>query len=180
MSPQHDKEKTLIMTANTAKIVDPKTGEERTVNVGFAQIYNAWWKVQRELIDAYPTALKVFTWLIDTADKRNALIVSYPAMAIAMELNKRTVMRAIAYLVKHKLITILKTGNMNCYHLNSQIIWKDTANLKDKYSKFSAEVFMVASEQEAAFRTELIGHAVQIPAKKARKAKKMSNSTEFE
>ena len=168
------------MTKNIAKMIDPSTGEERNVNVGFSQIYHAWWKVQRELIDAYPTALKVFTWLIDTADKRNALVVSYPAMAIAIGKDKRTIRRAIDYLVEHKLVTILKTGNMNCYHLNSQVVWKDTADLKDKYSKFSAEIFIVASEQEPAFRTELIGHAVQIPAKKARKAKKMSNSTEFE
>ena len=167
------------MTKNIAKMVDPITGEERQVNVGFSQIYHAWWKVQRELIDEYPMALKVFTWLIETADKRNALVVSYPAMAIAIGKDKRTIRRAIDYLVERKLVTILKTGNMNCYHLNSQVVWKDTANLKDKYSKFSAEVFMVASEQEPAFRTELIGHAVQVPVKKAKKAKKMSDSTEF-
>jgi len=173
------KKKALIMPKNIAKMVDPSTGEERKVNVGFTQIYHAWWKIQRDLIDANPTALKVFTWLIETADKRNALVVSYPAMAIAIGRDKRTIMRAIDYLKKHKLVTILKSGNMNCYHLNSQIVWKDTADLKDKYSKFKAEVFIVASEQEPAFRTELMGHAVQVPVKKAKKAKKMSDSTEF-
>lgn len=167
------------MPKNIAKIIDPSTGEEKEVNVGFSQIYHAWWNIQRNLIDEYPMALKVFTWLIETADKRNALVVSYPAMAIAMGKDKRTIRRAIDYLVEHKLVTILKTGNMNCYHLNSQIVWKDTANKKNKYSKFSAEVFIVASEQEPAFRTELIGHAVQVPVKKAKKAKKMSDSTEF-
>ena len=171
MSPQREKEKTLIMTKNIAKMIDPSTGEERKVNVGFTQIYHAWWKIQRDLIDANPTALKVFTWLIETADKRNALVVSYPAMAIAIGRDKRTIMRAIDYLKKHKLVTILKSGNMNCYHLNSQIVWKDTADLKDKYSKFKAEVFIVASEQEPAFRTELMGHAVQVVVKKAKKAK---------
>lgn len=168
------------MTKNIAKMIDLSTGEERKVNVGFTQIYHAWWKIQRDLIDEYPMALKVFTWLVETADKRNALVVSYPAMAVAIGKDKRTIRRAIEYLVEHKLVTILKTGNMNCYHLNSQLVWKDTADLKDKYSKFSAEVFIVASEQEPAFRTELIGHAVQVPVKKAKKAKKLSDSTEFE
>ena len=148
------------MTSNTAKLVDSETGEERLTNTGFTQIYHAWWPVQRTLIDEYPTALKVFTWLVEVADKRNGVVVSYPAMAVALGLNKRTIMRAVSYLVEKKLVTILKSGNMNVYYLNDRIIWKDTANLKDKFSQFSAEVYVVASEQETPFRTQLIGHAV--------------------
>jgi DNA-binding transcriptional ArsR family regulator len=150
-----------IMIPNTAKTIDPNTGEERLTNTGFSQIYHAWWPVQRVLIDEYPTALKVFSWLVEVADKRNAVIVSYPAMAVALGLNKRTIMRAISYLVGKKLVTILKSGNMNAYVLNDRIIWKDTADLKDKYSQFSAEVYVVASEQEEPYRTQLIGHAIK-------------------
>ncbi len=49
---------------------------------------------------------------------------------------------------------------MNVYILNDRVVWKDTANTKDKYSKFSAEVYLIASEQEEQYRSELIGHAV--------------------
>jgi DNA-binding transcriptional ArsR family regulator len=166
------------MTANTTKSVDHNTGEERLANVGFTQIYHAWWPVQRVLIDEYPTALKVFTWLVEVADKRNGVVVSYPAMAVALGLNKRTIMRAVSYLVGKKLVTILKSGNMNVYYLNDRIIWKDTADLKDKFSQFSAEVYVVASEQETAFRTQLIGHAVQKPIKGPKKLR-TSKPSEF-
>lgn len=157
------------MTTNTTKLVNSETGEERLTNTGFTQIYHAWWPVQRALIDEYPTALKVFTWLVEVADKRNGVVVSYPAMAVALGLNKRTIMRAVSYLVDKKLVTILKSGNMNVYYLNDRIIWKDTADLKDKFSQFSAEVYIVASEQETQFRTQLIGHAVPKPAKAPKK-----------
>ncbi|RZK30252.1 MAG: helix-turn-helix domain-containing protein [Hymenobacter sp.] len=167
------------MTPNTRKLVDPGTGEERLSNTDFTQIYHAWWPVQRLLIDEYPTALKVFTWLVEVADKRNGVVVSYPAMAIALGLNKRTIMRAVSYLVDKKLVTVLKSGNMNVYYLNDRIIWKDTANRKDKYSQFSAEVYIVASEQETAFRTQLMGHAVEKPVKSPKKMR-TSTKSEFE
>jgi DNA-binding transcriptional ArsR family regulator len=149
------------MTPNTKKIVDSETGEERLLNSDFSQIYHPWWRIQRVLIDENPTALKVFSWLIEVADRRNAVIVSYSAMAVSLGINSRTIMRAVSYLVGKKLVTILKSGNMNVYVLNDRIVWKDTANLKDKYSKFSAEVYMVASEQEEPYRTQLIGHAIK-------------------
>jgi hypothetical protein len=49
---------------------------------------------------------------------------------------------------------------MNIYVLNDQIVWKDTADKKDKFSQFSAKVHIMASEQEEPYRTQLIGHAV--------------------
>jgi DNA-binding transcriptional ArsR family regulator len=148
--------------------VDPVTGEEIKVNVGYAQIYHAWWPIQRAMISEYPTALRVFTWLAEIIDKRNGVVVSYPAMSVALKLHKRTLMRAVAYLVDKKVVKILKSGNTNVYYLNDRIIWKDLANIKDKYSKFSAEVYVVASEQEPEFRSQLMGHAVEKRPKKSR------------
>lgn len=156
------------MTANTTTQTDLLTGEVKKVNVGFAQIYDAWWPIQRSLISENPTALRVFTWLAEIADKRNGVVVSYPAMSIAIGLHKRTLMRAVKHLVDKKIVTVLKSGNTNVYYLNDRIIWKDTANKKDRYSKFSAEVYIVASEQEPGFRSHLIGHAVEKNLKKPR------------
>lgn len=156
------------MTPNTKTITDFETGEEKIVNSGFSQIYHSWWKIQRSMIEEYPTALKVFSWLIEAADRRNAVVVSYSAMSKGIGMNSRTVMRAVAYLLEKKLISILKSGNMNVYILNDRIVWKDTADKKDKYSQFSAEVFIIASEQEEPYRTQLIGHAVPKPTRKIR------------
>ena len=95
-------------------------------------------------------------------------------------MNPRTIMRAVSYLLEKKLVSIVKSGNMNVYILNDRIVWKDTADRKDKYSQFSAEVFIVASEQEEPYRTQLIGHAMPKPSKKLRTKKRnqVSNANE--
>ncbi len=156
------------MTHNTTKVRDLETGEEKTLNSGFSQVYHNWWPIQRALIEEYPNALRVFSWLIEVADKRNAVLASYSAMATSIGLNARTIMRAISYLVDKQLVTVLKSGNMNIYVINDRIIWKDTADRKDKFSQFSAEVFILASEQEEPYRSQLIGHAIPKPRKKPR------------
>lgn len=147
------------MTANTTK---KKTveGEEKLLNNNFDQIYKGWWGVQRSLVKDYPTALNIFTWLIEIADKKNSIIVSYESIGKSLGLSRTTVYEAIKYLKENAFLTVLKTGNMNIYVLNDQIVWKDTADKKDKFSQFSAKVHIMASEQEEPYRTQLIGHAV--------------------
>jgi len=147
------------MTPNTRVQTDSE-GEIRLVNSGFTQIYNSHWSTFRTLIDTYPTALKVFTWLIELADKRNAVVVSYSSLSKGMNLHERTIRNAISYLKEKNVLKVLKSGNMNVYVINDQIIWKDTADKKDKYSRFSAEVYLTAGEQEEPFKSELMGHAV--------------------
>jgi predicted transcriptional regulator len=157
------------MTANTKKRTDFGTGEEKLVNTNFTLVFNDWWKIQRILSKEYPTALNVFSWLIEVADKSNSVIVSLHAIALGVNLNERTCQRAIAYLKENAFLTVLKAGNMNIYVLNDQIVWKDTADKKDKFSQFSAKVHIMASEQEEPYRTQLIGHAV--PKVKTKRAK---------
>jgi len=147
------------MTANT-RVQPDSTGELRLVNTGFSQIYDHHWAAFRTLVDDYPTALKVFTWLIEKADKRNAIIVSYATISIGLSLAERTIRNSIVYLKEKNFLTVLKSGTTNVYVLNDRIVWKDTADKKDRFSQFSAEVIITASEQEEPFRTQLIGHVV--------------------
>jgi hypothetical protein len=81
-------------------------------------------------------------------------------MSKGLNLAERTIRNSVGYLKEKNLITVLKSGTTNVYVLNDQIIWKDTADKKDKFSQFSAEVIITASEQEEPYRTQLIGHAV--------------------
>ena len=157
------------MTPNTRLQTDPD-GDLKLVNSGFSQVYNTHWATFRTLVDVYPTALKVFTWLIELADRRNAVVVSYLSLSKGLNLHERTIRNAIAYLKEKNFLMVLKSGNMNVYVLNDQIVWKDTGDKKDKYSSFSAEVYVVATEQEEPYRTQLIGHAVPKKAKTNSKA----------
>lgn len=163
------------MTANTSIKIDYETGEESLVNKDFTQVYNQYWAVQRTMLREYPTALNVFSWLIEVADRRNAVLVSYPAIGSALGINERTARRAISYLVENKLVTITKTGNTNIYLLNDRIVWKDTADKKDKYSQFSAEVYILASEQEEQYRSQLVGHAVKKKASTKKRQTQLDN-----
>ncbi len=149
----------IAMTPNT-RVQTDSTGDLKLVNTGFSQVYDRHWATFRALVDDYPTALKVFTWLIEKADRRNALVASYATMSKGLGLAERTIRNSIGYLKEKNLITVLKSGTTNVYVLNDQIIWKDTADKKDKFSQFSAEVIITASEQEEPYRTQLIGHAV--------------------
>ena len=76
------------MTANTKKRTDFGTGEEKLVNTNFTLVFNDWWKIQRILSKEYPTALNVFSWLIEVADKSNSVIVSLHAIALGVNLNE--------------------------------------------------------------------------------------------
>jgi DNA-binding transcriptional ArsR family regulator len=149
----------MTMTPNT-RIQTDSTGDLKLVNTDFSQVYNRHWSTFRALVDDYPTALKVFTWLIEKADRRNALVASYSTMSRGLNLAERTIRNSITYLKEKNLITVLKSGTTNIYVLNDQVIWKDTADRKDKFSQFSAEVIITASEQEEPYRTQLVGHAV--------------------
>ena len=154
------------MTPNTTVVTDFETGEQKLLNTGFSQVYDSSWKIFRTLLDENAVALKVLTWLIEKADRRNAILVSFSAMGKGIGIHPRTAQYAIAHLKEKKYVTVLKSGNMNIYVLNDRIVWKDTADKKDKFSQFSAEVYLVASEQEEPYRTQLIGHAVERPVKR--------------
>lgn len=157
------------MTPNTTLVTDFETGEQKLLNTGFSQVYDSSWKIFRNLLDENPLALKVLTWLIEKADRRNAILVSFSAMGRGIGIHPRTAQYAVAYLKEKKYVTVLKSGNMNIYVLNDRIVWKDTADRKDKFSQFSAEVYLVASEQEEPYRTQLIGHAIKKSVKRPKK-----------
>jgi DNA-binding transcriptional ArsR family regulator len=163
------------MSHNTAAMVNPETGEQKILNTGFSQIYHDWWPIQRSIIDDNPTALKVFSWLIEKSDRRNAVLASYVAMAKALGVNERTVRRAVSYLAEKKLVVILKSGNTNIYVLNDRIVWKDTGDSKNKYSEFSAEIYILASEQEEPYRTQLIGHVIPRKPSASKRRKTLDN-----
>lgn len=163
------------MTPNTTLVTDFETGEQKLLNTGFSQVYDSSWKIFRNLLDENPLALKVLTWLIEKADRRNAILVSFSAMGRGIGIHPRTAQYAVAYLKEKKYVTVLKSGNMNIYVLNDRIVWKDTADRKDKFSQFSAEVYLVASEQEEPYRTQLIGHAIKKSVKRPKKGIKAVN-----
>jgi hypothetical protein len=141
------------------QLIDFETGEAKFVNDGFTQLYNDKLSHLMEL-SSNPSAMKLFLWLIKHMDKRNAIVVSQDALSEALNLSRMTIHRAVAVLKEKKILAVLKSGGSNIYAINTEIAWKDNANGK-KYAYFTAQVYVVESEQEPIFKTNLIGHAVK-------------------
>jgi hypothetical protein len=164
--------------AHEKEVTDYQTGEVETVNDNFVQLYVDKLDLIIEMTGENPTAVKIFTWLLKHMDKRNALVVSQPALAEAFNLSDRTIRSSISYLKGKKAISILKSGNTNIYAVNAQIAWKSDANGK-KYALFNAAVYISESEQDKPlFNTQLVGHAQPKPVKKALRTKKSDGQGE--
>lgn len=160
--------------AHEKQVLDYTTGEVGTVNDNFVQLYVDKLDLIIEMTSENPTAVKVFTWIIKHMDKRNALVVSQPALAEAFGVSDRMIRYSIAYLKEKKALTVLKSGNTNIYAVNAQIAWKSDANGK-RYALFDAAVYISEAEQDKPlFSTQLVGHAQ--PKKRAQKRIKNSEN----
>lgn len=150
--------------AHEKDVVHYDTGEVETLNDNFVQLYLDNIDLMSKIIGENPTAAKVFMWLIKHMDKRNALVISQPALADGLNLSVRTIQYATAYLKKMNAVNVLKSGNTNIYAVNAQIAWKSDARGK-QYAWFDAKVYISEFEQEKdedkpLFNTQLVGHAV--------------------
>jgi hypothetical protein len=163
-----------IKMAHEKQILNQETGEVEQVNDNFVQLYLDKLDLIIEMTGEHPSAVKVFTWIIKHMDKRNALVVSQPALAEALSLSVRSIQYCISYLKTKKALTVLKSGNTSIYAVNAQIAWKSDANGK-RFALFDAAVYISGTEQEGPlFNTDLVGHAVP---KKAKKVKPLRTKT---
>lgn len=89
----------------------------------------------------------ILSFFIRNIDHDNAVIMSYSAMQEYFNKSRSTLALAIDQLVKRNTISIAKSGNMNVYLINSQLVW-NKKNDQRKFSKFSAKVIISESEQE--------------------------------
>jgi len=144
-------------------VIDPKTDELKEVNNNFVQFYKDSLDFVIEATRENPTALRVFFWLVQHMDNRNALVISQQALADMLDLGRTTIHVCTVYLKEKKALTVFKSGNTNVYALNSQIVWQDSADTK-RYAHFDAKVYLTEKEQEdekPIYSTQLIGHAVK-------------------
>lgn len=152
--------------AHEKEVTNYHTGEVELMNDKFVQLYVDKLDLIIEMTGENPTAVKVFVWLLQHMDKRNALVVSQEALAEAMGLHRTTIFRCTSYLREKKAVDIVKSGSTNIYAVNAQIAWKADANGK-KYALFDAAVYISDAEQDKPlFDTQLVGHAKSRPPKK--------------
>jgi biotin operon repressor len=163
----------MFSTMKHEKIVtDPKTDELKEVNNNFVQFYKDSLDFVIEATRENPTALRVFFWIVQHMDNRNALVVSQQTLADTLDLGRTTIHLCTVYLKEKNALTVFKSGNTNVYALNAQIVWQDSAEAK-RYAHFDAKVYISEKEQEEdkpLFSTQLIGHAIKKEPKNKRRA----------
>lgn len=126
---------------------NPETGEVETKNANFVQLYKDNFQLVSKMAAERPAALRIFLWIAELMDERNALATSQMAICEALDLHRNTVTQAIAYLKKHKVMAIFKIGSSHVYALNNEIVWQDLTGNK-KYALFNAKIYLTQSEQE--------------------------------
>jgi phosphopantetheine adenylyltransferase len=162
------------MTLNKAhekEKIDFNTGEIKTVNANFIQLYEDKTELLIKIANN-SGAMKLFLWLITHMDDKNAIVVSQEALSKALNVSRMTINRSVNYLKEEKILTILKSGGTNIYAINSEIAWKDDANSK-KYAHFTAKVYVTREEQETKFKSESFAHAIEKKRKELSKIKKL-------
>ena len=102
--------------AAQARIAEPKPR--------FTKVYNRGWFRLRSLLNANPTAAKVWSFLVEQAGHDNAVVCTYDVLADELECSARTVMRAVSYLDQAGALVIAKVGTANAYILNPDETWK--------------------------------------------------------
>ena len=136
--------------------IDRNTGELRKSNGKFTQFMNENLHILRVLLRENPKICETFLFLVENMDKNNAIVISQNTLAEFMEISRTTAYRYIKYLKENNFLKIGKTGGVNVFILNEQIVWKNSAESRE-YAKFSATVYMSRIEQdkETSFYKEL-------------------------
>jgi hypothetical protein len=132
--------------ANEIPLKKDENGEYIEKNPYFYQLNKGTFPAFRKLLMDYPLAGNIMLFLIENMDNTNSVIVSYEAMSEVFGRTRQCLSKAVKHLKEHKFIGVYKTGNMNVYCLNANVVWhRSRENIK--YAKFKSCVYMTFNEQ---------------------------------
>lgn len=117
------------------------------LNTNFVQIYRDHFAEIRWLMDKNVLACKIFLFILEHMDRKNALACSSAILEDYFDKSRSTISRAIKILKDSGFIHILKMGNCNVYVVNQEIAWTDKGNLK-KYCKFEGNMLVSHKENK--------------------------------
>jgi len=131
---------------NEIPLKKDKNGEYVEQNPFFYQLNKGTFPALRKLLMDYPLAGNVMLFLIENMDNTNSIIVSYQALSEVFGKTRQCLSQAIKHLKQHNFVGVYKSGNMNVYCLNANVVWhRSRENIK--YAKFKSSVYMTFNEQ---------------------------------
>lgn len=99
------------------------------------------------LIKKHSLAALIYNFFVKNMDNTNAIIMSFDAMEEYFGYSRSALSRAIKVLVSNKMLEIQKSGNMNVYCINADLVWAQRED-KKKFARFNATVIISGSEQQ--------------------------------
>ena len=144
---------------------DKSDKPENRQNKNFVQFYRPFMDEIAELGTKNPVALKLFMFITKHMDYNNSLGVSMKALQEILGYSRQTLSKAVKYLKDKGWLCVLKSGTMNIYILNPQIVWTSYDGQK-QWCKFQTNVIVTPSENaeylenvQASFKYKQIDNA---------------------
>jgi hypothetical protein len=123
-----------------------ENGEFVEQNPFFFQFNKGTYPAVRKLLIDYPLAGNVMLFLVEHMDNINSITVSFSALSEVFGRTRQSLSKAIKHLKDHQFVEVYKSGNMNVYCLNANVVWhRSRENIK--YAKFKTNVYMTYNEQ---------------------------------
>ena len=78
----------------------------------------------------FAQVLRVYTFIAEHCDHLNALVCPVEVLAEELEVNERTIRRAVHWLEDRRHLVIAKIGTANAYILDPNDVWKNYERYK--------------------------------------------------
>lgn len=101
----------------------------------------------RNLIKTSPTAADLLLYIIENMDDRNSLICKQSVFCTALDVSLPSITRAVRVLKDLNYIKVEKFGNMNAYHVNSELLWKSWSGNKRYAELTDSEILFNGNKQ---------------------------------
>lgn len=157
-----------------AQRVNDETFEQRTADIALEEKkeaearerekhcpYDKWAQVnldhdvclaRRKLIRDCPSAMVILEFMMEQADRKNAIICSQTVLSEILGYEKATISKSLKILKERHFVGTAKCGHATVYLLNRQVTWKAWGTSWGKedceYGKCDAMVLMSKSEQD--------------------------------
>jgi hypothetical protein len=113
----------------------------------FTKLYAQGVERIRKLAKGPSSAMALWLLMVEQASKTNALEASFETLADILELDRKTIMRAVAHLEVTGAIEVYRHKSGNTYVLNNEETWKDAEEHKN-FAAFTARKLVGKDNQK--------------------------------
>jgi len=102
----------------------------------------------KSLLKKSRLAAEIFLFLCEQMKGKSLIICSNKALEKEFNKTRMTIFRAITVIKNEKMLTVLKTSNMNIYCLDSKIIDKEYKDRTKNLCEFDGAILLAKSEND--------------------------------